>query len=156
MLTVPTISEVFSLLCANDLQHLLKCFCALLVIRIYSGSSELTILYAYLLVFFFTFCLFQTYGSVPNTLVIATSNVVKPRVAAAEHISQVICISLFLCECIIVRNSLHLCLWCLYFIFSCLISQYNEEARSPFIKKYMTIIHPGEVIANTELAVLQL
>jgi len=32
---------------------------------------------------------FQTDGSVPNTLVIANCEVVKPRVAAAEHISQV-------------------------------------------------------------------
>lgn len=32
----------------------------------------------------------QTDGSVPNTLVIANCEVVKPRVAAAEHISQVI------------------------------------------------------------------
>nr|AGG11792.1 FVE-3 variant [Dimocarpus longan] len=39
----------------------------------------------------------QTDGSVPNTLVIANCEVVKPRVAAAEHISQ-----------------------------------FNEEARSPF------------------------
>uniref|UniRef100_A0A803P2V2 Histone-binding protein RBBP4-like N-terminal domain-containing protein n=1 Tax=Cannabis sativa TaxID=3483 RepID=A0A803P2V2_CANSA len=52
----------------------------------------------------------QTDGSVPNTLVIANCEVVKPRVAAAEHISQ-----------------------------------FNEEARSPFVKKYKTIIHPGEV-----------
>ncbi|PKI49068.1 WD-40 repeat-containing protein MSI4-like [Punica granatum] len=58
----------------------------------------------------------QTDGSVPNTLVIATCDVVKPRVAAAEHISQ-----------------------------------YNEEARSPFIKKYKTIIHPGEVNRIREL-----
>lgn len=39
------------------------------------------------------FCLplyfYQTDGSVPNTLVIANCEVVKPRVAAAEHISQV-------------------------------------------------------------------
>jgi len=33
----------------------------------------------------------QTDGSVPNTLVIANCEVVKPRVAAAEHISQVLC-----------------------------------------------------------------
>ncbi|KAI3898064.1 hypothetical protein MKW92_002361 [Papaver armeniacum] len=32
----------------------------------------------------------QTDGSVPNTLVIANCEVVKPRVAAAEHISQVL------------------------------------------------------------------
>jgi hypothetical protein len=32
----------------------------------------------------------QTDGSVPNTLVIANCDVVKSRVAAAEHISQVI------------------------------------------------------------------
>lgn len=38
---------------------------------------------------FIYFCFFQTDGSVPNTLVIANCEVVKPRVAAAEHISQV-------------------------------------------------------------------
>jgi hypothetical protein len=27
----------------------------------------------------------------------------------------------------------------------CLFLQFNEEARSPFVKKYKTIIHPGEV-----------
>uniref|UniRef100_A0A6N2N5E1 Histone-binding protein RBBP4-like N-terminal domain-containing protein n=1 Tax=Salix viminalis TaxID=40686 RepID=A0A6N2N5E1_SALVM len=53
---------------------------------------------------------------VPNTLVIANCEVVKPRVAAAEHISQ-----------------------------------FNEEARSPFVKKYKTIIHPGEVNRIREL-----
>ncbi|KAL2332282.1 hypothetical protein Fmac_019863 [Flemingia macrophylla] len=52
----------------------------------------------------------QTDGSVPNTLVIANCEIVKPRVAAAEHISQ-----------------------------------FNEEARSPFVKKHKTILHPGEV-----------
>ncbi|KAL5577119.1 hypothetical protein UlMin_018818 [Ulmus minor] len=55
----------------------------------------------------------QTDGSVPNTLVIANCEVVKRRVAAAEHISQ-----------------------------------FNEEARSPFVKKYKTIIHPGEGCVN--------
>ncbi|ONK59277.1 uncharacterized protein A4U43_C08F4800 [Asparagus officinalis] len=58
----------------------------------------------------------QTDGSVPNTLVIANIEVVKPRVAAAEHISQ-----------------------------------FNEESRSPFVKKYKTIIHPGEVNRIREL-----
>ncbi|PPS19698.1 hypothetical protein GOBAR_AA00875 [Gossypium barbadense] len=58
----------------------------------------------------------QTDGSVPNTLVIANCEVVKPRVAAAEHISQ-----------------------------------FNEEARSPFVKKYKTLIHPGEVNRIREL-----
>uniref|UniRef100_A0A7C9DUA2 Histone-binding protein RBBP4-like N-terminal domain-containing protein n=1 Tax=Opuntia streptacantha TaxID=393608 RepID=A0A7C9DUA2_OPUST len=58
----------------------------------------------------------QTDGSVPNTLVIANVEVVKPRVAAAEHISQ-----------------------------------FNEEARSPFVRKYKTIIHPGEVNRIREL-----
>lgn len=58
----------------------------------------------------------QTDGTVPNTLVIANCDVVKPRVAAAEHISQ-----------------------------------FNEEARSPFVKKYKTIIHPGEVNRIREL-----
>ncbi|KAF9662426.1 hypothetical protein SADUNF_Sadunf18G0052000 [Salix dunnii] len=57
-----------------------------------------------------------TDGSVPNTLVIANCDVVKSRVAAAEHISQ-----------------------------------FNEEARSPFVKKYKTIIHPGEVNRIREL-----
>ncbi|PNX83602.1 WD-40 repeat-containing protein MSI4-like [Trifolium pratense] len=51
----------------------------------------------------------QTDGTVPNTLVIATVELVKPRVAAAEHIAQ-----------------------------------FNEEARSPFVKKHKTILHPGE------------
>jgi hypothetical protein len=37
----------------------------------------------------------QTDGTVPNTLVIATAEVVKPRVAAAEHITQVPSIQLF-------------------------------------------------------------
>ncbi|OMO91653.1 hypothetical protein COLO4_18197 [Corchorus olitorius] len=59
---------------------------------------------------------FLTDGSVPNTLVIANCEVVKPRVAAAEHISQ-----------------------------------FNEEARSPFVKKFKTIIHPGEVNRIREL-----
>ncbi|PON50471.1 WD repeat containing protein [Parasponia andersonii] len=63
----------------------------------------------------------QTDGSVPNTLVIANCEVVKPRVAAAEHISQ----------------ATHSC--------------FNEEARSPFVKKYKTIIHPGEVNRIREL-----
>ncbi|CAM8954305.1 unnamed protein product [Rhodiola kirilowii] len=58
----------------------------------------------------------QTDGSVPNTLVIANCEVVKPRVAAAEHISQ-----------------------------------FNEESRSPFVKKFKTIIHPGEVNRIREL-----
>uniref|UniRef100_M0ZR98 WD-repeat protein n=1 Tax=Solanum tuberosum TaxID=4113 RepID=M0ZR98_SOLTU len=58
----------------------------------------------------------QTDGSVPNTLVIANCEVVKPRVAAAQHISQ-----------------------------------FNEEARSPFVKKFKTIIHPGEVNRIREL-----
>ncbi|XP_042483367.1 WD-40 repeat-containing protein MSI4-like isoform X2 [Macadamia integrifolia] len=58
----------------------------------------------------------QTDGSVPNTLVLANCEVVKPRVAAAEHISQ-----------------------------------FNEEARSPFVKKFKTIIHPGEVNRIREL-----
>ncbi|KAJ3684732.1 hypothetical protein LUZ61_013896 [Rhynchospora tenuis] len=52
----------------------------------------------------------------PNTLIIANCEVVKPRVAAAEHISQ-----------------------------------FNEEARSPFVKKYKTLIHPGEVNRIREL-----
>lgn len=38
----------------------------------------------------------------------------------------------------IVRNSIKE-LICLF------IFQFNEEARSPFVKKYKTIIHPGEV-----------
>ncbi|KAK9734517.1 hypothetical protein RND81_04G144900 [Saponaria officinalis] len=58
----------------------------------------------------------QTDGSVPNTLVIANVEIVKPRVAAAEHISQ-----------------------------------FNEESRSPFVRKFKTIIHPGEVNRIREL-----
>lgn len=47
----------------------------------------LCLIYASGFVFFGLFI--QTDGSVPNTLVIANCEVVKPRVAAAEHISQV-------------------------------------------------------------------
>lgn len=36
-----------------------------------------------------------------------------------------------------------LVLFCL--LLDLLIFQFNEEARSPFVKKYKTIIHPGEV-----------
>ncbi|KAJ7543049.1 hypothetical protein O6H91_09G023300 [Diphasiastrum complanatum] len=52
----------------------------------------------------------QTIEKYPNTLVVANCEVVKPRIAAAEHICQ-----------------------------------FNEEAKSPFVKKHKTIIHPGEV-----------
>ncbi|GAA0185518.1 hypothetical protein LIER_32806 [Lithospermum erythrorhizon] len=52
----------------------------------------------------------RTDGSVPNTLIIANCDIVKPRVAAESHIAN-----------------------------------FNEEARSPFVKKYKTLIHPGEV-----------
>jgi hypothetical protein len=41
-------------------------------------------------VFLLCLNLFQTDGSVPNTLVVANCEVVKPRVAAAEHIAEVI------------------------------------------------------------------
>ncbi|KAJ3694985.1 hypothetical protein LUZ60_000362 [Juncus effusus] len=58
----------------------------------------------------------QTDGSMPNILVIANCDVVKPRVAAGEHISA-----------------------------------FNGETRSPFIKKYKKIIHPGEVNRIREL-----
>lgn len=58
----------------------------------------------------------QTDGTAPNTLVIATCEIVKPRVAAAEHIAM-----------------------------------FNEEARSPFVKKVKTILHPGEVNRIREL-----
>ncbi|KAI5411480.1 hypothetical protein KIW84_056528 [Lathyrus oleraceus] len=57
-----------------------------------------------------------TDDSVPNTLVIANCEVMKTRVAAAEHIPQ-----------------------------------FNEEAHSPFVKKYKTIIQPGEVNRIREL-----
>ncbi|KAL3535616.1 hypothetical protein ACH5RR_004077 [Cinchona calisaya] len=58
----------------------------------------------------------QTDHTVPNTLIIANCDVVKPRVAAENHIAN-----------------------------------FNEEARSPFVKKYKTIIHPGEVNRIREL-----
>ncbi|CAK9144127.1 unnamed protein product [Ilex paraguariensis] len=58
----------------------------------------------------------RTDDSVPNTLIIANCDVVKPRVAAKDHIAH-----------------------------------FNEEARSPFVKKYKTIIHPGEVNRIREL-----
>lgn len=34
---------------------------------------------------------------------------------------------------------------CMHYWLVALIFQFNEEARSPFVKKYKTIIHPGEV-----------
>ncbi|CAN4084801.1 unnamed protein product [Withania somnifera] len=58
----------------------------------------------------------QTDKSVPNTLIIANCDVVKPRVAAENHITN-----------------------------------FNEEACSPFVKKHKTIIHPGEVNRIREL-----
>ncbi|XP_060189358.1 WD-40 repeat-containing protein MSI4-like isoform X1 [Lycium barbarum] len=58
----------------------------------------------------------QTDKSVPNTLIIANCDVVKPRVAAENHIAK-----------------------------------FNEEARSPFLKKYKTMIHPGEANRIREL-----
>ncbi|KAL2457668.1 WD-40 repeat-containing protein MSI4 [Abeliophyllum distichum] len=58
----------------------------------------------------------QTDQTVPNTLIIANCDIVKPRVAAANHIAN-----------------------------------FNEDARSPFVKKYKTIIHPGEVNRIREL-----
>lgn len=58
----------------------------------------------------------RTDGTFPNTLVITNCEVIKPRVASAEHISK-----------------------------------FNEEKRSPFVKKFKTIIHPGEVNRIREL-----
>ncbi|KAK6941374.1 WD40 repeat [Dillenia turbinata] len=58
----------------------------------------------------------QTDGTVPNTLVVATVEVVKPRVAAAQHISK-----------------------------------FSVDARSPYVKKHKTILHPGEVNRIREL-----
>ncbi|KAL2457338.1 WD-40 repeat-containing protein MSI4 [Abeliophyllum distichum] len=58
----------------------------------------------------------QTDQTVPNTLIIANCDIVKPRVAAENHIAN-----------------------------------FNEDARSPFVKKYKTIIHPGEVNRIREL-----
>lgn len=53
---------------------------------------------------------FQTDGSVPNTLVVANCEVVKPRVAAAEHIAEVI---LTLCKISFfkIRTKLLSCVW---------------------------------------------
>jgi len=51
-------------------------------------------------------CFFQTDGSVPNTLVIANVEVVKPRVAAAEHISQVILIFIYFYLIILAASAL--------------------------------------------------
>lgn len=65
----------------------------------------------------------------------------KPRVAAAEHISQVI--DQFKCS-----KALWISFFMLLILFVCVLLlyfQFNEEARSPFVKKYKTIIHPGEV-----------
>ncbi|CAA2935328.1 WD-40 repeat-containing MSI4-like [Olea europaea subsp. europaea] len=58
----------------------------------------------------------QTDQTVPNTLIIANCDIVKPRVAAANHIAN-----------------------------------FDEDARTPFVKKYKTIIHPGEVNRIREL-----
>ncbi|XP_024542492.1 WD-40 repeat-containing protein MSI4 [Selaginella moellendorffii] len=52
----------------------------------------------------------QTYGQYPNTLVVVNCEIIKPRYAAHESLSQ-----------------------------------FNEEARSPYIKRLKTVIHPGEV-----------
>ncbi|PHT75788.1 WD-40 repeat-containing protein MSI4 [Capsicum annuum] len=59
---------------------------------------------------------FIAHNYLPNTLIIANCDVVKPRVASEDHIAN-----------------------------------FNEEARSPFVKKYKTIIHPGEVNRIREL-----
>lgn len=110
------------------------------------------------LLILFIFFSTQTDGSVPNTLVIANCEVVKPRVAAAEHISQVLLLWIIITHFSLIFSPpvplhffhiwLHwLCLYhCMIMVsFPCLILQFNEEARSPFVKKYKTIIHPGEV-----------
>lgn len=52
------------------------------------GAEHISYSVAILLILLIISCT-QTDGSVPNTLVIANCEVVKPRVAAAEHISQV-------------------------------------------------------------------
>ncbi|XP_047320454.1 WD-40 repeat-containing protein MSI4-like [Impatiens glandulifera] len=57
-----------------------------------------------------------TDGSVPNTLVIINCDIVKHRVASAQHITLL-----------------------------------NENSSSPFVKKFKTIIHPGEVNRIKEL-----
>ena len=95
-----------------------------------------------LFVIFFPCLCHQTDGSVPNTLVIANCEVVKPRVAAAEHISQVITsFSTNMCSFPLYNEEIYCRIY--YLVLMC--SQFNEEARSPFVKKYKTIIHPGEV-----------
>lgn len=58
----------------------------------------------------------QTDQSVPNTLIVANCDVVRPRIAADSHISQ-----------------------------------FNDESRSPYVKKFKTLIHPGEVNRIREL-----
>lgn len=60
-------------------------FCLVCII-VSSSLIVLLCLFDFLLPLYF----YQTDGSVPNTLVIANCEVVKPRVAAAEHIAQVI------------------------------------------------------------------
>lgn len=87
----------------------------------------------------------QTDGTVPNTLVIATCEVVKPRVAAAEHIAQVTIIHSFIFRLYFIFIFIFiLCIVCFSQI-NYSIFQFNEEARSPFVKKHKTILHPGEV-----------
>lgn len=85
----------------------------------------------------FVFCSSQTDGSVPNTLVIANCEVVKPRVAAAEHISQVISIA------VVIPFAFRFHFFPIYLFL--VVFQFNEESRSPFVKKFKTILHPGEV-----------
>lgn len=77
------------------------------------------------------FC-FQTDGSVPNTLVIANCEVVKPRVAAAEHISQVLITfsSLNLVDssfCNFVTHEYHCGLLVLLFSFNCFFSSFPVQ-----------------------------
>lgn len=152
--------ELLACICNNK-----KHFCCLLI----WVWCYVTVRYCFLLlcIIFFTMELFmwiyssgfvylglftQTDGSVPNTLVIANCEVVKPRVAAAEHISQVIYRPniLFIIPhppfFLVLPWRFDLIYWVLLVSLGCLISQFNEEARSPFVKKFKTIIHPGEVL----------
>ena len=49
------------------------------------------------------------------------------------------------CHCLPPHSMFNFLLVIILFLSSCSNFQFNEEARSPFVKKFKTIIHPGEV-----------
>ena len=49
------------------------------------------------------------------------------------------------CHCLPPHSMFNFLLVIILFLSSCSNFQFNEEARSPFVKKFKTIIYPGEV-----------